>query len=299
MAVLAQTWIDATRRNLLGTFTELRNKVSTPYSPGDGILNLSQAMTGITPGTILSAGLNVFYVWSVSGQTVTVDGGQNGSVDVAVAANTIVRINPKFTDWDIWQELANDLQSLSGEGIVAYNFSDLTYSPVYTAYDLGTTAASNLLDIYEVKFLTPGPEKDMPRLPRTAWRLTRNAATADIPSGMSLQILAPSPQNVSGYLVRVVWKSILTAPVSLTTDLATTGLQSSAFDLPPIGAAINIMSGREIPRNFTQDQGDTRRATEVPPGAVMQSVAGLIKRRQMRISVELSRLATMYATTGD
>lgn len=299
MATLASVWIEATRRQLMGGFTEMRNVVGVTYVPGSNLLILSRDMTNVVPGQILSAGLNVFYVSAVAGFNVTVDGGQNGSNDVPVAAGTLVRVNPKFTDWDIWQELANDLNDLSGMGIVAYNSSDLTYNPVYTGYDLGTTAASNLLDVYEVKYLTPGPYKDMPRLPRTAWRLTRNAAVADIPSGMSLQILDPSSQNVAGYLVRVIWKSLLIPPVSLTSDLATTGLQSSAYDLPPIGAAINLMAGREIQRNFTSSQGDVRRATEVPAGAVAASSTGLKQKRQQRISTEIARLATMYPITMD
>ena len=299
MSVLASTWIDATRRQLLGGYTELRNKTSAVYNPGDGTLNLTYDATNIQAGTILSAGLNVFYVYAISGQIATVDGGQLGSTDIAVPSGTIVRVNPKFTDWDIWQELANDLNDLSGMGIVGYNTSDVIYSAVLTGYDLGATAASNLLDIYEVKYLTPGPRKDMPRLPRSGWRMTRNAYATDIPSGLGIQIIHPSSQNVPNYLVRVVWKSLLIAPATLTTDLATTGLQTSAYDLPPLGAAINLMAGREVQRNFTQGQGDVRRATEVPPGAVMASANGLKQKRLQRISTELARLASMYPITMD
>ena len=295
----AQNLVDATRRQLLGTFTEQRNKVSSNYNPGDGVLNLSQDMSAITAGTILSAGLNVFYVWSVNGSAVTVDGGQNGSTDVAVTAGTLVRVNPKFTDWDIFQELTAEILGLSSEGLPAYNTSDLTYNPTYTGYDLGTTAAQNLLDIYEVKYLTPGPRKDMPRLPRDAWRLTRFAATADIPSGLGIQLINPSPWNVAGYTIRVVWTSMLTPPASLATDLSTVGLQPSAYDIPPLGAAIRLMAGREIPRNFTQDQGDVRRAAEVTPGAIMQSANGIKMQRQSRIEDERARLAKMYPITMD
>ena len=294
-----QNWIDATRRNLLGTFTEQFNVVQSDYAPGDGQITLSKDMSAIVPGTILSAGLNIFYVWSVNNSTATVTAGFNGSVDVAVTAGTLVRINPKFTDWDIWQELNNEILSLSSEGLPAYLSSDLTYNPTYTGYDLGTSAAANLLDVYEVKYLTPGPRKDMPRLPRTAWRLTRNAATSDIPSGLSIQLIDPSQWNVAGYLVRVVWQSILTPPATPSSDVSSVGLQPSAYDIPPIGTAIRLMAGREIPRNFIQDQGDTRRALEVTPGAIMQSANALKMLRQSLIQDERARLAKMYPLTMD
>lgn len=296
---LAQTWIDATRRQLTGGFSELRCKLANDYNPGDGKLTLSQDVSSINTGTILSAGLNVFYVWSIAGNIATVEPAQDGAVDVIVPANSIVRINPRFTDWAIWQELANDLADLSGAGLYGVNTSDLTYNPIYTGYDLGTVAASNLIDIYEVKYLTPGPARDMRRLPESAWRLTRNAVTKDIPSGMSIQILNPSINNVAGYTVRVVWQSLLIAPSTPATDLSTVGLLPSAYDLPPLGAAINLMAGREIPRNSTQTQGDVRRALEVPAGAILASANGLKMQRQKRISTEVGRLLSMYPLTMD
>ena len=99
--------------------------------------------------------------------------------------------------------------------------------------------------------------------------------------------------------MRVVWRSKLIPPVSLTTDLATTGLQSTAYDLPPLGAAIKLMAGREIPRTFTSSQGDVRRATEVPPGAISASPNGLIKLRESRIGAEIGLLTSMYPLTMD
>ena len=79
-------------------------------------------------------------------------------------------------------------------------------------------------------------------------------------------------------------------PPTLATDLSTTLLQPSAYDLPPLGAAINLMAGREIKRNFTDDQGDVRRAVEVPAGAVAASANGLKQKRQLRINTEKARL---------
>ena len=78
------------------------------------------------------------------------------------------------------------------------------------------------------------------------------------------------------------------------TALSTTGLQASAYDLPPLGAAIRLMSGREIKRNFTETQGDSRRATEVPAGAVQQSSTGLKLLRAQRIVAECARLNSLY-----
>ena len=54
------------------------------------------------------------------------------------------------------------------------------------------------------------------------------------------------------------------------------------------------MSGREIKRNFTESQGDTRRASEVPPGAILQSSRQLQVLRVQRIAAKAARLDAMY-----
>jgi hypothetical protein len=63
-----------------------------------------------------------------------------------------------------------------------------------------------------------------------------------------------------------------------------------------LGAQIRLMSPREIKRNFTESQGDTRRADEVAMGSVANSTAGLIRLRRDRIQAEAARLARAYPT---
>lgn len=300
MAMIGQNWIDATRRNLLGGFNETRNRLSIGYASGGTTLTFSDPMGQIAEGVTLSIGLNVFYVISVKDMVATVVGGQNGSTDIACAAGSIVRINPKFTDWDIWQALAYDLSDLSGpsNGLYSMTYADVTYSAVLTGYDLGAVAAQKLISIYEVKYLRPGPHKDNPKIPSWAYRLNRQSAVGDIPSGLSLQILN-SAGMTQGYNVRVVYKAAFSMPATPTSDASTTGLAPTAFDLPPLGAAIYLMAGQEIKRNFISSQGDARRATEVPAGAVAASANGLKQLRHSRINAEASRLNQMYPIVKD
>jgi len=63
-----------------------------------------------------------------------------------------------------------------------------------------------------------------------------------------------------------------------------------------LGAQIRLMSPREIKRNFTESQGDTRRADEVPAGSVAGSVSNLLRLRRDRIQAEAARLARAYPT---
>lgn len=298
MATTGQNWIDTTRRHLMNGFNEPVAKLNANYTAGGTTLTVATAIPALQAGTRLSIGQNVFYVWSVSGTSITVSGGWDGSTDINHSSGAIVRINPRFTDWDIWNALSHDLSDLSANGIFAVNTTDSTFSTTTTGYDLGATAASNLISVLEVKYLTPGPWKDMPKLKSYDWRLVRNAYTGDLPSGIGIQLLRP--QGITqGFKVRTVWKSTLTMPADVSYDVSSSGLLPSAYDLPPLGAAIQLMAGREVKRNFTESQGETRRSTEVPAGAIAASSNGLKQLRMMRIASEVARLRQMYPVVKD
>jgi hypothetical protein len=55
-----------------------------------------------------------------------------------------------------------------------------------------------------------------------------------------------------------------------------------------------MMASREIRRNFTEAQGDTRRAEEVPPGAVRDSISNILRLRRDRILAEKAKLTRQY-----
>lgn len=273
-------------------YTENRNQLASAYTAGSGTLTFKHSPDGIRQGARLSIGTNTFYVWSITGQTATVSAGEDGSTDVNAAADSLVRVSPRFTDDEIWKTLAADLADLSSpsSGLFGIGTIDLTYNAIINGYDL-TSLAQNMISIYEVKYLTPGPQLDNPRIHTSGWRLNRNAITSQFPSGMSLQLFEPA---YPGYNLRVVYRSYFTMPTTINANVNATGLLPSAQDLPPLGAAIRLMSGREVKRNFTESQGDTRRASEVAPGAILQSSRNLQILRQQRITAESARLDALY-----
>ena len=287
-----QNWIDQTRSYLMSGYVENRNQLALAYTAGSGTLTFAQPTDGIRSGTRLSIGTNTFYVWSISGLTASVLAGEEGSTDANAAIGTLVRVAPRFTGNDILNQLGNEINDLSSptNGLYGIQTYDFTYNPILTGYDL-SPIADQLISIYEVKYLTPGPAHDNPRISNTKWRLNRNADTAQFPSGISLQLFSP---GYAGFGVRVVYKANLTMPTTTYANVASTGLQNTAFDIPPLGAAIRLMEGREIKRDFTEAQGDTRRGSEVPAGAIMQSSNGLQQLRARRIAAEAAKLEALY-----
>ena len=300
--VTGQDWIDATRAKLLTGYSEQRNVLAAPYTAGTGTLTFTYALGNIVAGATISVGLNIFYVFAVntSALTATVVGGQNGSTDISLANGTLVRLNPKFTDFDIWNALAADLADLSSplNGLYGMTYTDFSFLATIVGYDLGASAAANLIEVYEVRYLTPGNYKDSPRLKQYSWKENRQAYAGDIPSGMGVEIVN-SENLLPGRNMRVFWKSAFTLPAAPTAPLSTSLVIPTAYDLPPIGAAIILMAGQEIKRNFTSSEGDMRRATEVPAGAVAASSKGLKDLRQLRIDAEAARLINFYPPYKD
>ena len=285
-------WVTTTRSTLMSGYVENRNKLSAAYTKGGTSLTFSYPPDGIRPGARLSIGTNTFYVWTVSGQQATVSAAEDGSTDQDAPIGSLVRVSPRFTDDEIVKALAADLNDLSSpaNGLFGIGTVDLTYNAILNGYDLGPTAG-DLISIYEVKYLTPGPQMDNPRIHTTGWRLNRNAISSQFPSGISLQLFEPA---YPGYNVRVVYRSNFTMPTTLYANVSATGLLPSAYDIPPLGASIRLMAGREIKRDFTESQGDTRRAGEVPAGAVAASSRNLQILRQQRITSEAAKLEAIY-----
>ena len=95
--------------------------------------------------------------------------------------------------------------------------------------------------------------------------------------------------------MRVVYKAPYSRLTALSDDLTSVGgVQASLEDVLRMGVQLRAMVGREVKRNFTEAQGDTRRAMEVQPGAVQASWRGIAAIRQARIEAEQARLSQQY-----
>lgn len=289
MSTLA-TWIGRTRGHLLSGHQEQRNTLSANYTAGSGALTFSGVMNGIVANTRLSISTNTFYVVSVTGQTATVTAGESGSIDANATTGTVVRVNPMVTDHEIMMTLGDELSDLSApdSGLFQMKTVSLT-ATTGIGYDL--TGVTDIIDVYDVRPQASGTESWWRQMGKFEYRLDRNADTALFPSGLSLQVFGTS---AVGLAIRVLYRSGFVVPTATTDDLTTTGLPATAWDIPPIGAAMRLMAPREVKRNRTEAQSDTRRATEVPPGAVTNSYRGLALLRDQRIQAEAGRLLSQY-----
>ena len=102
-----------TRRLLSASLTDEFTTLAEPYVAGTGTLTLSTVPKRLGPGTVLSSGAATFYVLANVSSQCTVIAGYEGNPDVNVAAGSVVRWSPRFTDYQLFTVLKSVIGSLS------------------------------------------------------------------------------------------------------------------------------------------------------------------------------------------
>lgn len=277
--------IAETKRYLLGNTREEINSLAAGYTAGGTTVTFTYPMGGIVAGADIEVDLEILRVMSVSGQTATVLGAQNNTTAANHSSGATVRVNPRFERQAIADDLNHALRDLSAEGLYREVALNITFNASVSGYDLTGSSASDVLDILEVRYQQSGPTKRYPVI--RSWSLQRGMDTAVFPSGTALTIDSPA---FPGLPLRVRYAAQFLPLVNLSDDVTSySGLAATAADLPPIGAAIRQMMGRDIKRASTDSQPDTRRAQEVPPGVSQGAITTLRREWDQGIHRERGR----------
>lgn len=286
MAVTAQNLIDKARLHL-----QLRDEVQTLNEALDASetgVDIATQLGGIQAGAVIAIDQELMLVQSVSSLTATVVRGWWGSTAATHNTGANIFVNPSFSDFQLFQELNNVLDSLPGHGVYQMKSLELTYNAAIDGYNL--TGLTDVLDIYAVHYQDTGPQLRWPEVRN--WRLMRNAETDDFASGMAL-ILNESAQ--SGRQLRVIYKAPFVAFTATTTDAQTTvGLAASQNRILPLGVAYNVLQQREARRAAPDRQGDSRRAGEIPPGHQLTAARGFRDLYERAIAEEAAILHGKY-----
>ena len=229
------------------------------------------------------------YVWEVNTgtKTATVERAFNGTVAAAHLTSAYVLVNPRFPRHQILEAINDELSDLSSpmNGLFRVKSIDINYNG--SDRMINFPVIEDVIDLTEVRIRYLST--DYLKVPKVA--LTRNLPTSDFGSGIALTI----NQQVRSGILRVSYKTGFSRLVNESDDVqAISGFPLSAEDLLVIGAQIRLVSPREIKRNFTESQGEPRRAEEVTAGAVGSSVTNLLRMRRDRITAEAAKLNRQY-----
>jgi hypothetical protein len=287
----AATVIDRTLRQLLSGTVEARNKLASTIDASATTVVASYPLEGLRAGQILEIDSELMYIWTADTGTknLVVERGYNGTTAAAHTANALIKVNPRFPRAQVFEAMNDEMADLSSplNGLFQVKTLDIDYNGSDTMINLtGVTAIIDLLSV-SVRYMVD----DYPVARKV--RLVRDVPTDDFATGYALRF----DQGVFPGRLRIVYKAPYVTASTESSDINTTcGIQESVTDIVAIGAQLRLMSPREIKRNFTESQGDSRRAEEVPSGAVGGSITNLQRLRRDRIQAEAARLKRSYPT---
>lgn len=275
------------RRMAFGSMSDQINLVAAAYTAGDSELYLDLDVTGITPGMVLSSGLNVWYVKGIdaASKLVYVVPGYDNCPGGAAAVGDFVYIKPRVTEWYLFDEMSKEIARLSSPSVGLYKIASWTVQAdaTWQTYDI-PSAAFGMVGLLRVRYRVPGSSDVWIDIPEKAYRVQFN----DTQASSYVRLLRNVP---SGTDVKFVYKAPFTAPTSLASDpVADCGLSETMVDIPPLGVLGALLRTTESRRGQVQAQGDSRRAGEVPPGANSSMAARIDREYDNRVREEYIRL---------
>lgn len=285
----AGTLIDRSVNELLAGTIEERNKIAAAVvDTTSTTVTLTYSVASVRDNSVVQVGDELMYVWQVnsSSKQLTVERGYAGSTASAHANGTITVTNPRFPRHQVLNHLNSELADLSSpvNGLFQMKTLDLAYNGSDRMINL--TNVTDIIDLYDVRYRYLNDDYPIVR----NVRLLRDMPTSDFASGFALAL----DTFVRAGTLRVLYKAPYGSFTSSATTVADVGGSDTLDDVLVYGTQVRLMAGREVKRNFTESQGDTRRAEEVPAGAIANSMLQLQRMRRDRITAEAARLNRAY-----
>ena len=280
--------IDRVTSELLAGTVEERNKLASSIDASATTVAFTYGLGSLREQTVFEVGTEQMYIWSVnsSSKTAEVERGFNGTTAAAHSAGDVALVNPKFPRSQVLNQLNADLSDLSSplNGLFQIKTVDISYNGSDRMVNLAGVTDITMLQDVRYRYLSD----DYPVIRNV--RLLTDMPTSDFASGYALAI----DDYLRAGSLRVIYRAPYSPFTSESDTVASVGGSTYLDDLLVVGAQMRLVAPREIKRNFTESQGDTRRAEEVPAGAVLNSMVGLQRLRRDRIQAEAARLNRQY-----
>jgi hypothetical protein len=273
-----------TRRLAYGSMADQLNFLSAEALPGAADLDMSMDVDNITPGMVLSCGLNVYYVIATnpSARRVTVYPGYDNSRNDALPVGSPVMIRPRVTDWllfgyvnDVVKALSSTTHGLYREG----SWEDPNLNQVWGTYPIPADAAdmTNLIRVQTMYFYSTDLWVDVP-MNLVDWQPERGI----------VRIKGAIPM---GFPIKFDYKAPFKPAAGLTDDVhVDMGLPDTMHDIPALGAAVRLLRTTENRRSQIHNQGDSRRAGEAQPGMNTSAATDFNREFRQRVNDEYARL---------
>ena len=283
--------IERTRRRLMTTQREALSSLSSAVVAADTAWPLTTSPR-FAENARLSCDLEDVYVSGIGPSGANVLRGQYGSTAADHAEGATVHVNPSWSNWDIAQAVNDELADLSSpsNGLFRIRSVDFDYLAPTQGYTL--SGVQDFLDVWRVRYNTPGPSNDWPIVPRGQWRTDQAADTTDFADGVQIVL---REGGYPGHKVRVSYRATFDPLTGIGDDITTvSGLHVEAHDILSLGAACRLLGGLGAQRALTTTQPDPRRSAETQSRDAAIALGPLLEQREMRVRAEAARLSRKY-----
>lgn len=273
------------RRMMMASGRDQLNKLNGSITNSVTTLTFEFAAGPIQAGAVLAIDLELIYVWSVAAQIATVQRGYLGSTAATHADDALIYVNPIVSDFALLEAVNEELASMSSATLLYQAKTATITATTASSYNL----AADALRILAVQY-NDYTGDDWPLVWR--WDLLPLQDTGEFASGVALRFYEmPLP----GRTVRVTYAAPLGTLSTLADNVeTTTGIPSSAVDIPAIGAAARLLAAREARRSSVDAQPESRQAQDVPPGTARSASAQLFALRDRRLKEESAKLSARW-----
>lgn len=284
-----RTQLERTRQLLRQSQVDDLSVLDDDYAIGDDKITVRYPKPNIQAGTVVSVGLNTFYVLQTlsGGRSFVVMPNLDGGPEVDCAHGEVVRFRPAFTTYSVFSAWSEALLSMSSpmNGLRGYGVFDATPDFVSNIYPLPTTGTwptTVPVAVVSARYHILGSD---------AWQELDGVEYVN--SMRHIRVYGMTPDTD---LIHFVLAFPFTAPTSLDQTCASLGLSDRNDDLPAYGAAAVLALGDEARRQQPQAQGDPRRAAEIGPGANIGVSRSFQATFTQRMREELSYQSALYPT---
>jgi hypothetical protein len=291
-----QAAINRTRRILRSGYRVQTDKLATSINASETTIELTYTGMGLNQGSMLCMGTERMYVWSWTegSKVAVVERGFDGSTAATHTAGELVEVNARIDGFEIADALKLEINAWPQQ-MFRVDAVTLSYSTGKSWLELPVTDAYYVLEARAKPVTSQIAEllNAWARYPVVKARLINSQDTDWFSTGqaISLHSIVDYDQDVRVLLAR----PFDTAPFTSSTDLVTDcGLAASMLDIPPLGAAIRLMSYQEAGRTDRIHAGESRIAEETPPMYAVQLAEHWEKMRTVRLSDEISKLMARY-----
>lgn len=298
------TIIDRLQRQLASSLRMEINVLGAllPATATDTTVTFSYDLApSLRSGAVISAGNELMRVISVNvnAKEATVIRGWQDSAPEAHASGTEVGINPRFTRFDIFDAMIDEIDTWAPDLFYVADY-EFTVAEDAQTVELPTSMA-DALGVVSVRGQAADRAVDTTTWPQLEFRLQRGDPAVwsqATESGLAIRLLrgvGSSGRMPAGSVLVSVARPFSTSGIVATTDLVTTTkLAPSMLDVLQLGVKARLMGDDEYGRTGRTTQDEPRRTEETPPGASWQISGGTLQRYERRFAREVQRLRLLY-----